>query len=106
MSDGTTMGASSTLDRLMMSMGKQNGGPSSSTRLQPQLTSSSLGLTPSLGAAGDISDIFAGVMTGLEEPRRDMTRRIDQVEERAHQGQEKLRDELTHVKTQARVDQA
>ena len=44
-----------------MSMGKQNGGPSSSTRLQPQLTSSSLGLTPSLGAAGDISDIFAGV---------------------------------------------
>ena len=32
--------------------------------------------------------------------------RIDRVEERAHQGQEKLRDELTHVKSQASVDQA
>ena len=87
-----------------MSMGKQNGGTSSSTRLQPQLTSSSLGLTPASGVAGDISDIFAGVMTGLEELRRDMTKRIDQVEERAHQGQEKLRDELKNVKSQARVD--
>ena len=35
-----------------------------------------------------------------------MTKRINRVEERAHQGQEKLRDELTHVKSQARVDQA
>ena len=105
-SDGITVGASSTFDRLMMSMGKQKGGASSSTRLQPQLTSSSLGLTPALGAAGDISDMFAGVMTGLEELRRDVTKRIDRVEERAHQGQEKLRDELTHVKLQARVDQA
>ena len=48
MSDGITMGASSTFDRLMTSMSKQNGGASSSTRLQPQLTSSSLGLTPPL----------------------------------------------------------
>ena len=106
MSDGITVGASSMFGRLMMSMGKQKGGASSSTRLQPQSTSSSLGLTPALGAAGDISDMFAGVMTGLEGLRRDMTKRIDRVEERAHQGQEELRDELTHVKSQARVDQA
>ena len=106
-SDGITMGASSRFDRLMMSMGKQKGGASSSTRLQPQLTSSSLGLTPTLGAAGDMSDMFAGVMTGLDELRRDMTKtkRIDQVDERAHQGRENLRHELTHVKSQARVDQ-
>ena len=103
MFDGITMDRSSTFDRLMMSMGKQKGGASSSTRLQPQLTSSSLGLTPTLGAAGDM---FAGVMTGLEELRRDTTKRIDQVDERAHQGRENLRDELTHVKSQARVDQA
>ena len=38
MSDGTTMGASSTYDRLMMSMGTQKGSASSSTSLQPQLT--------------------------------------------------------------------
>ena len=45
-------------------------------------------------------------MTGLDELRREMTKRIDQVDERAHQGRENLRDELTHVKSQARVDQA
>ena len=106
MSEGITLGVSSTFDRLMTSMGKQKGGASSSTRLQPQLTSTSLGLAPLLGAAGDISDMFAGVMTGLDELRRDMTKRIDQVDERAHQGRENLRDELTHVKSQARVDQA
>ena len=106
MSDGITMGASSTFDRLMTSMSKQKGGASSSTRLQPQLTSSSLGLTPPLGATGDISDMFAGVMNGLDELRRDMNKRIDQVDERAHQGRENLRDELTHVKSQSRVDQA
>ena len=100
------MGASSTFDRLMTSMSKQKGGASSSTRLQPQLTSSSLGLTPSFGATADISDMFAGVMNGLDELRRDMTKRIDQVDERAHQGRENLRDELTHAKSQARVDQA
>ena len=61
------MGASSTFDRLMMSMGTQNGGASSSTRLQPQLTSSSLGLTPALGTAGDVGGMFANVMTGLDE---------------------------------------
>ena len=98
MSDGITVGVSSTFDRLMMSMGTQKVSASSSTRLQPQLTSSSLGLKPVSGAAGDI--------TGLQELRRDMTKRIDRVEERAHQGQEKLRDELTNVKSQARVDQA
>ena len=61
-----------------MSMGTQKGDASSSIRLQPQLTSPSPGLTPVSGAAGDISDIIAGVMTGLEELRRDMTKRIDQ----------------------------
>ena len=81
-------------------------GITSNTRLQPQLTSSSRGLTPASGAAGDISDMFAGVMTDLEELRRGMTKRINRVEETAHQGQGKLRDELTHVKSQARVDQA
>ena len=106
MSDGITMGASSTFDRLMTSMHKQKGGASSSTRLQPQLTSSSLGLTPPLGATGDISDMFAGVMNGLDELRRDMTKRIDQFDERAHHGRENLRDELTQVKSQARFDQA
>ena len=50
--------------------------------------------------------MFAGVMTGLQELRRNMTKRIDRVEKRAHQGQDKLRDELTNVKSQARVDQA
>ena len=50
--------------------------------------------------------MFAGVIPGFEELRRDMAKRIDRVEERAHQGQEKLRDELTNVKSQARVDQA
>ena len=44
-------------------------------------------------------------MTGLEELRPDMTKRIDRVEERAHQVHDKLRDELTQVKSQARVDQ-
>ena len=50
--------------------------------------------------------MFAGVMTGLEELRRDMTERIDRVEERAQQGQGNLRGELTDVKSQARTDQA
>ena len=45
MSDVIIVRVSSTFDRLMMSMGTQKGGASSSTRLQPQLTSSSLGLT-------------------------------------------------------------
>ena len=52
-----------------MSMGAQNGGASSSTRLQPQLTSSSLGLTPVLGTAGDVTCMFTSVMPGLEELR-------------------------------------
>ena len=56
MSNEITMGASSTFDRLMTSMRTQNGGVSSSTRLQPQLTSSSLG-----------RGMFANVMTGLDE---------------------------------------
>ena len=102
MSDGITMGASSTFDRLMMSMGTQKAGASSSTRLQPQLISSSLGLFPVLGAAGDLSDMFAGVMTALEELRHDSTERIDKVQERAHHGHERLRDEMSDVRSQAR----
>ena len=50
--------------------------------------------------------MFAGVMNGLDELRRDMTKRIDQVDERAHHGRESLKDELKHVKSQARFDQA
>ena len=61
MSDGITVGVSSTFYRMMVSTGTQKGGASSSTRLQPPLTSSCLGLTPVSGAAGDISDMFAGV---------------------------------------------
>ena len=106
MSDGITMGASSTYDKLMMSIGTKKGGASSSTRLQPQMTSSSLSLTPVLGTAGDVSDMLTGVMTGLEKLRRNMTKRIDRVEERAQQVQKKLQDELTDVKSQARTDQA
>ena len=105
-SDGITVGASSNFDRLMMSVGTRKGSASSSIRLQPQLTSSSLVLSPVLWMAGDVRHVSANVMTGLEELRRDMTRRMDRVEERAHQGQEKLRDELTDVKSQARTDQA
>ena len=82
----------------MLSMDTQEGGASSSTRLQPQLTSSYLGRTP-------MSDMFAGVMTGLKELRRDMTKKLHKVEEIAQQGQEKLRNELTDVKSQARTDQ-
>ena len=62
------------------------------------MTSSSLGLTPVLGTASNLSDMLAGVMTGLEELQRDMTKKIDRVEERAQQGQEKLQNELTDVK--------
>ena len=50
--------------------------------------------------------MFAGVMNGLDELRRDMTKKIDQGDERAHHGRESLKDELTHVKSQARFDQA
>ena len=59
-----------------------------------------------LGTASDMSDMFAGIMTGLEELRRDLTKKLDRVEERAQQGQEKLRNELADVKSQARTDQA
>ena len=105
-SDGITMGASSTFDKLMMSMGTQEGGASSSTSLQPQLTSSSLGLNPVFGTASEASDMFANAMTGLKELRQDMTKRIDRVEERALQGNQRLREELEFAKSQARSDQA
>ena len=55
LSDGITVGASSSYDKL-------KGGASSSTRLQPQLTSSSLGLTTVLGTASDLNYMFDGVM--------------------------------------------
>ena len=74
MSDGITIGASSTYDRLIMSMGTQKGGVSS------------FGLTSLLRTASDMSDMFAGVMTSPEGLRRDMTKKIDRVELRAQQG--------------------
>ena len=49
MSDGISIGVSSTFERFMTPMGTQKGGAASSTRIQPQLTSSSLGLTPVSG---------------------------------------------------------
>ena len=55
-----------------MSMGTQKGGASSSPRLQPQLKSSSLGLTPVLSTASDARGMFADVMTGLEKVQQDM----------------------------------
>ena len=68
-SDGMTMGTSATFDRLMMSVGTEEGGASSSTRLHTQLTSSSLGLTPVLRTASDVSGMFANLITSLEELR-------------------------------------
>ena len=105
-SDGITMGASSTFDSLMMSMGTPKVGTSSSTRLQPQLTSSSRGLTPALGTAREVSGMFVGVMKSLEELRQDMTKRIDRSQERAQKGHHSLSDELVDAKSQARSDQA
>ena len=83
--DGITVEASSMFDRWMMSMGTQKGGASSIIRLQPQLTSSSLGLTPVYVAAGDISDMFAGVMNKVKR---------------------NCKMSYKNVKSQARVDQA
>ena len=65
------------VDRLIMAVGTRKGVASSSARLQPELISSSLGLTSVLGTPGDVSDVFAGVMKSLKELRRDMTKRID-----------------------------
>ena len=102
-SDGITMGTSSNIDKLMMSMCTQRGGASSSTRLHSQIKSSSLCLTPVLDS--DVRDILTNSTTVLEELRRDMTKRIDRVEEKAQQGHEKLRDELADAKPQAKCDQ-
>ena len=87
-------------------MGTQEGSASSSTRLQPQITSSSLCLTLVLGTASDVSCMFANVMTCHEKLREDTTKIIDRVEERAQQGHEGLRDELADAKLQARSEQA
>ena len=100
------MGAFSTVDRPMMSTGKQKGGASSSTRMQPQLTSSFLGLTPRLVTASDMRGMFANVMTSLEELRLDMMKRINQVGEGAQQAHERLRDELADAKSTAKNNQA
>ena len=51
-----------------------------------------------LDSAGDVRGIFAKVITGLEELRRDMTGRIDPVDE-------KLSDELADAKSLAKCDQ-
>ena len=90
----------------MMSMSTKKGGASSSTRLQKQLTSSSIGLTPVLRTASDVNGMFTKLMTSIEELRQDMTKKIDRVEERAQQGHERLGDELADTKLQARSDQA
>ena len=89
-----------------MSIGTQKVGASSSTRLQPQLTSSSLGLTPVLGTASDVSGIFASVITGLKEMRQYMMEKIDRVEKSAEKGRQKIRHELAGAKFQARSNQA
>ena len=100
MSDGMTQGKSSTFDKLMKSVGTEKGCTSSSARLQPQLTSLSVGLTPVLGTASDVSGMFANVMTGLEELRQHMTESINRLEERAQQGHQGLRDELADATLQ------
>ena len=91
-----------------MSMGTQNGGASSSTRLQPQLMSTSLGLTltPVLGTASDVRGMLANVMTGFKDLQQDMTKMINRVAERAQQGHERLTDELADPKSHARSGQA
>ena len=106
MSGGITMETCSTIDRLVVSMGTHKGGASSSTRLQPQLTSSTLGSTPMLGTVSDATGIIASAMTGLEELRQDVTERFERVEERAQQGHQRLRDELAGANLQARSDKA
>ena len=66
------------------------------------MTSSSPRLTPVLGTSSEVRAMFVGVIKGLEDLRQDMTKRLDRVEERTQQGLERLRDELTVVKPQAR----
>ena len=69
------MGTSSTFDRLMMSMGTQKCIASSSTRLQSQLTSYSLGLTPVLGTASEVIGMFANVVASLGKLWQDMRKK-------------------------------
>ena len=45
-------------------------------------------------------------MAGLKELRKDMTKGTDRVDERAHNGHEKLRDELADAISQVNYDQA
>ena len=47
-----------------------------------------------------VRDLFADVMTGLEELRQDMTKRINIVEQRSQQGQGMLGDKLADGKSQ------
>ena len=70
------------------------------------MTSSSLGLTTVLGTACDVSGIFANIVTGVEELRQEMTEGINRVEERAQQGNARIRDELADAKSQAKSHQA
>ena len=80
------MGTSSTFDRLMVYMCEQKAGASSSSRLQLQLPSTSLGLTPVLGSVSDVRGMFTDRMTGVQELRRGMTKRINRLEERGSTG--------------------
>ena len=91
----------STFDRLMMSMDMERCRASSSTRLQPQLMSSPLGLTSAFGWANDVRGI---VMTGFDGLRQNITKRIDRVEERTQQCYGRLGDELANAKSQANCD--
>ena len=60
--------------------------------------SSSLGLTPVLGTAGDLSDMFAGALFADQEHESRWRK--------AQKRHERLRDELTDAKSQERRDQA
>ena len=96
LSDGLTMGASSTSDRLMMSMDTQRGGASSSTRLQPRLASSSLDLIVGLGQRCEshvcrYSD--RSWRTEAWHGRKNRPRRWE-----TQQGHEKLRNDLADAK--------
>ena len=82
-----------------MSLCTQKGVASPSTRLQPQLPSSSLGLSALLSSAIDVRGLCADVMTGLKELRQDMKKKIDRLEEKARKGREKLRDDLADAKS-------
>ena len=58
-----------------------------------------------LGSASDVRGLFADVMTLLEELQQDLTKRFNRVEEKAQQGDERLRGELEDAKSQSNCHQ-